>query len=97
MSVRRARTSGELGRRAGGDDGMAISLLAHRLAIAVDVRARALAIPDAAETAMLADLATAWTRASRASRPDEDRGRPNGSGVSRDRRDWLLLGGEPLP
>lgn len=49
---------GNLVAEAGGDHGMAISLLAQRLAeIAVDVRARALAIPDAAETPMLAELA----------------------------------------
>lgn len=43
---------------AGGDHATAVSLLAGRLAaVAVDARARAATIPDAAETAMLFELA----------------------------------------
>lgn len=49
---------GNLVADAGGDHGTVISLLAQRLAaLVVDVRARAIAIPDAAETPMLAELA----------------------------------------
>lgn len=49
---------GNLVAEAGGDHGTTILLLAQRLAaLAVDVRARAVAIPDAAETPMFVELA----------------------------------------
>lgn len=49
---------GNLVAEAGGDHGTAISLLARRLAaLALDVRARAVAVPNAAETPMFAELA----------------------------------------
>lgn len=49
---------GNLIAEAGGDHRQAVALLAERLtAIAVGARARATAIPDAAETAMLTELA----------------------------------------
>lgn len=49
---------GNLIAEAGGDHSTAVSLLAQRLtAIAVDARVRAAAIPDAAEVAMLYELA----------------------------------------
>lgn len=49
---------GNLVAEAGGDHGTAISLLARRLAaLALHVRARAVAVPNAAETPMFAELA----------------------------------------